>query len=226
MNAIAAAYFREFEGDAGRGLTLAAPTPLGAGELARRRELAFLANVLLAGCSVQSRPFTIQEASDAATCICNLGLAHSPGAALLPDAFLEDRNLVTAFEVGWSILYRDVSLFVADQLIATLAGLRSADADTGRALRALRRKLVKERKAGTPWLARNAADVLMMLDMTAWVSVVGLLDECPILPAALAAVLERRTSSVSPAAFEFISTAAQIGDVRVFMRTLPGLLAS
>ena len=53
----------------------------------------------------------------------------------------------------------------------------------------------------------------------------GLLDECPILPAALTAVLERRTTAVSPTAFEFISTAAQIGDIRVFMRTLPGLLS-
>src|SRR5205823_8497180 len=40
----------------------------------RNRELAFLANTLLAGCSVQSRPFTPQEASDAAACICSLGL--------------------------------------------------------------------------------------------------------------------------------------------------------
>ena len=40
----------------------------------RGRELAFLANTLLAGCSVQSRPFTPQEASDAAAAICNLGL--------------------------------------------------------------------------------------------------------------------------------------------------------
>ncbi len=52
--------------------------------LARSRELAFLANALLAGSSVQSRPFTPQEASDAAACICNLGLegwpARWPGA--------------------------------------------------------------------------------------------------------------------------------------------------
>jgi hypothetical protein len=52
-----------------------------------------------------------------------------------------------------------------------------------------------------------------------------LLDECPILAAALSAVLERRTTSVSQTAFEFISTNAQIGDVRVFMRALPGLLS-
>ena len=210
--------------------------------LTRSRELAFLANTLLAGSSVQSRPFTPQEASDAAACICNLGLecwpARWPGAtsqgasspreldtAVPPNAFLVDHDLVTAFEVGWSVLYQDVSLFVADQLMSTLADLHCVDADTRRGLRALRRTLVKQREAGTPWLARDAADVLAMLDMTAWISVLGLLDECPILPAALTAVLERRTTSVSPTAFEFISTTAQIGDIRLFMRALPGVLS-
>jgi len=114
---------------------------------------------------------------------------------------------------------------VADQLVSTLADLRCADTDTRRGLRALQRTLVKQREAGTPWLARDAADVLTMLDMTAWISVLGLLDECPILPAALTAVLERRTTSVSPTAFEFISTTEQIGDVRHFMRVLPDLLS-
>ena len=65
-----------------------------------------------------------------------------------------------------------------------------------------------------------------MLDMTAWVSVLGLLDECPILPAALTAVLEGSKTSVSPTAFEFISTTAQIRDIRVFMRALPGVLST
>ena len=210
--------------------------------LARTREFAFLANTMAAGSSVQSRPFTPQEASEAAACICNLGLecwparwpgatprgaspSREPDAAMPPDAFLVDHELVTAFQVGWSVLYQDVSLFVADQLLSTLADLHCADADTRLGLRALRRKLAAQRKAGTPWLARDAAEVLAVLDMTAWVSVLGLLDECPILPAALTAVLERRTTSVSPTAFEFISTTAQIGDIRLFMRTLPSLLA-
>jgi Family of unknown function (DUF6178) len=210
--------------------------------LTRSRELAFLANTLQAGSSVQSRPFTSQEASDAAACICNLGLecwpTHGPAAispatsppreldaAMPPDAFLVDHDLVTAFEVGWSVLYQDVSLFVADQLLSTVADLHCVDADTRSGLRTLRRALLKQREAGTPWLARDAADVLAMLDTTALISVLGLLDECPILPAALTAVLERRTTPVSPTAFEFISTTAQIGDIRVFMKTLPGLLS-
>jgi hypothetical protein len=209
--------------------------------LTRSRELAFLANTLLAGSSVQSRPFTPREASDAAAGICNLGLEYWPArwpratsqgassreldTAIPPNAFLVDHDLVTAFEVGWRVLYQDVSLLVADQLVSTLATLQCADADTRRALLSLRRTLEKQREAGTPWLARDAAEVLATLDMTAWISVLGLLDECPILPAALTAVLERRATLVSPTAFEFISTTAQIGDIRLFMRTLPHVLS-
>jgi len=216
---------------------------------ARSRELAFLANALVAGCSVQSRPFTPREASDAAARICNLGLeywparwpsvtsqdassarAHDTAAvaalhAFPPDSFLIDHDLVTAFEVGWSVLHRDVSLFVAQQLISTLDGLHCVDRDIRRGLAALRRALVEQRDAGTPWLARGAADALAMLDVTAWAGVVGLLDECPVLPAALTAILEGRTTTVSPTAFDFISTAAQVGDVRIFMRKLGDLLS-
>ena len=191
--------------------------------LTRSRELAFLANTLLAGSSVQSRPFTPQEASDAAACVCNLGLEYT---ATPPDAFLVDHDLVTTFEAGWLALYQDVSLFVADQLISTLADLYCADADTRRGIGALRRTLKKQRKAGTPWLARDAADVLAMLDMTASIGVLGLLDECPILPAALTAIVERQTTSVSPTAFEFISTTAQLGEIRLFMKRLPDVLSN
>ena len=228
--------------------------------LTRSGELAFLANTLLAGCSVQSRPFTPQEASDAAARICNLGLEDwparwpgvtSPGASsphphdtanhlrqgsggqaatpppdtFPPDSLLIDHGLVTAFEVGWSVLHQDVSLFAAEQLISTLTDVDCVDRDIRRGLVALRRTLVKQRDAGTPWRARDAAEILAMLDMTAWISVLGLLDECAVLPAALTAVLEGRTTAVSPTAFDFISTAAQIGDIRLYMRKLPDVLS-
>lgn len=227
--------------------------------LTRSREHAFLANTLLAGCSVQSRPFTPPEASDAAAGICNLGLeywparwpsvtspdassphphdtanhlrqgsggqAAAPPDTCPPDSWLIDHDLVTAFEVGWSVLHQDVSLFVAEQLISALTDLHCVDRDIRRGLVALQRALVAQRDAGTPWRARDAAEILAMLDMTAWISVLGLLDECPVLPAALRAVLEGRTTTVSPTAFDFISTAAQIGDVRTFMRKLPDVLS-
>jgi hypothetical protein len=205
----------------------------------RSRELAFLANTLVAGCSVQSRPFTPQEASDAAAGICNLGLEYwparwphvtSPDAAIArdtspPDSLLIDHDLVTAFEVGWSVLHQDVSLFAAEQLIATLTDVRCVDRDIQHGLVVLRRALVKQRDAGTPWRARSAAEILAMLDMTVWISVLGLLDECPVVPAALMAILEGRTTTVSPTEFDFISTAAQIGDVRMFLRKLPDVLS-
>lgn len=190
--------------------------------LARGRELAFLANALVAGCTVRARPFTSREASAAAAATCNLGLEHWP-AASLPDAFLFEHDLVAAFEVGWAVLHRDVGLFVAEQLIATLKDLRCADRDLRRGISALQREL--ETHAGTPWRARGAADVLSRLDPAAGAGVLGLLDECPVRTAALAAVLEGRPGTVDPTELDFISTAAQIGEVRAFMRRLPGLLS-
>ncbi len=203
---------------------------------ARSRELAFLANALLAGCSIQSRPFTLQEASDAAAATCNLGLecwpARWPDVAAaavrdqsLPDSLLLDHDLVTAFEVGWSVLHEDVCLFAADQLISTLVDLHCIDRDIQRGLATLRRTLVEHRGAGAPWRACAAAEILAMLDVTAWIGVSGLLAECPVVAAALTAVLEGRTTRVSPTDFDFIATAAQIDDVRTFMRKLPGLLS-
>ena len=205
----------------------------------RCREMAFLANTLMAGCSVQSRPFTAQEASDAVVGICNLGLEHWPArwpgaeahaaapatstaglGATMPEAFLVDHDLVMAFEVGWAALHEDVSLFVAEYLIVTLKNLRSVDAEIQKGLNALRRELIKQRDAGTVWRARGALDVVGMLDMPSWASLLGLLDECPVLPAALTATLEGHTGAVSATAFEFISTTGQIDKVRAFMGRL------
>lgn len=46
-----------------------------------------------------------------------------------------------------------------------------------------------------------------------------------LLAAALTAVLDRRTTAVSQTEFHFISTGAQIEDVRRFMKKLPQLLS-
>ena len=84
--------------------------------------------------------------------------------------------------MGWSVLHQDVSLFVTQQLISTLDGLHSADRDLQRGFIALRRTLAKQRDAGTPWLARDAADVLAMLDVTAWTGVLGCWTNVPSCP--------------------------------------------
>jgi hypothetical protein len=185
---------------------------------ARNREMAFLANTLMAGCSVQSRPFTTQEAADAAGAICNLGLEHWPSP--MPEAFLVDHDLLMAFEAGWAVLHEDVSNFVAQHLILTLRDLQCDDDEIQDGLDALRRALMKEREAGTPWRARDALDVLAILDTPSWVSLQGLLSECPVLPEALTATLERRTGAVSATTFAFISTSKHIAEIRAFMAKL------
>jgi hypothetical protein len=123
--------------------------------------------------------------------------------------------------VGWAVLHEDVCLFVTEQLIMALTDLRRADAEVDKELRTLRKELIEHRDAGTPWCARDARDVIAILEMPAWVSVLGLMGECPVLPAALTAALERRTGAVSATAFEFISTTSQLASVREFMAQLP-----
>jgi hypothetical protein len=162
--------------------------------------------------------------------ICNLGLEHWPARwpepvapstsdldVRLPDTFLMHHDLVSAFEVGWAVLHEDVSMFAAEQLVLALSNLRCSDADIQEGLDTLRIELTKQREAGTPWQARNALDVIAMLDMPAWASVMGLLDECPVIPAALTAILEGRSGAISATEFEFISTCGQLGKVREFL---------
>jgi len=88
----------------------------------------------------------------------------------------------------------------------------------------LRRELVKQREAGTPWRARDALDVLAILDTPAWHALLGALDECPVLPEVLTAILEGRTGAVSATAFESVATADQIADIRTFAERLAPLL--
>ena len=52
----------------------------------RSEELAYLANTIMAGCSIQARPFTAHEASDAAAAVCNLGLENWPPSGLRAEA--------------------------------------------------------------------------------------------------------------------------------------------
>jgi hypothetical protein len=188
----------------------------------RSQELAYLANTIVAGCSIQARPFTAQEASDAAVAVCNLGLENwRPG---LPDDFLVGHDLVSVFQVGWTVLHDDVSMYAAEQLTGILATLQCVDREIQTGLNALRVQMKKHWRAGEPWRARDALDVIESLDMPAWAALVGLIDECPVIHAGLAASTNSRTLAVSPSAFEFISENAQIATVRHFMQSLPEIL--
>jgi hypothetical protein len=188
--------------------------------LARNQELTFLANALLAGCSVYARAFTIQEAWDAAVGVCNLALDRPE----VPEAFLVEHDLIAEFEAGWRRLHQDVSLFIADRLMATLADVRTVDDEVQGDLDRLRRALAREREAGTPWRAADSLEVMAILDTPTWTCLCGLLSECPVVPEAVPAILDRRTGSVSASAFACFTRRAQIDRVHEFGARLRDLL--
>ena len=188
--------------------------------LARNRELTFLANALMASCSVYTRAFTIQEAWDAAVGVCNLSLDRGS----VSEAFLVDHDLIVEFEAGWRLLHQNVSLFVTDRLIEVLAELRIVDDEVQADLSRLKAELQRQRDAGTPWRAAGLLEAMAILDMPTWVCLGGLLSECPVVPDALAAILDGRRGAVSATAFASFTTRAQIERVREFGGRLRDLL--
>jgi hypothetical protein len=205
----------------------------------RTEELAYLANTIVAGCSIQARPFTVQEASDAAAAVCNLGLENWPprwlqaearrgsavhAATALPDDFLVGHDLVSVFQVGWTVLHDDVCMYTAERLIGVLTRLRCGDREIQTGLDALRREMTRHWRGGAPWLARDALDVIIILDMPAWATLLGLIDECPVIHAGMGVLQGSRTREISATAFEFISGNSQIASVHEFMRLLPETL--
>jgi hypothetical protein len=209
---------------------------------ARNAELAYLANVVAAGSTLQSRAIPAEEAAAAAMAVCNLGLENwpvhwvaedarpSPSAIQtergLPDDFLVHYDLVSVFQVGWTVLHEDVCMYAADALLAVLTSLHCVDADVHAALATLRVTLTKHWRAGSPWESRNAFDVIALLDTPSWAALLGLIDEFPTLHAAVAASLARSAHHIDPAAFEFISENRQIRQVHAFMDLLPVTLRS
>jgi len=190
----------------------------------RSAELAYLANVIAAGASIQSRPVRTEEATDAVMAICNLGLENWPARWLPSEAMLIHHDLVSVFQVGWTVLHEDACMFAADQLIGVLATLQCVDSDIQHGIETLRKTLIRHSRSGAPWDARPAFDVLTSLDTPAWATLLGLIDQLPTLHAALGATLTGATSRIEITAFEFISENAQIQQVREFMQVLPGRL--
>jgi Family of unknown function (DUF6178) len=189
----------------------------------RTEELAYLANVLIAGCSFASRRFQAVEAADAVLATCNLGLQNWPVAAGagLPAAFLMDHDLVAVFRRGWSVLYEEVGVYVASRLMEILSELRCDDHEVQHQLRDLHRALKAQVKAGTPWRARDELDVIAILDQPSWQTLLGLVDECPVVPKVAEATREGRPPLRVSSEFEFISENRQIAWVRDFLTALP-----
>ena len=195
--------------------------PVAYGE--RNFELAYLANVLISGCSIQARPFTPKEAADGAVAICNLGLEHLGD---LPHDYLVKRDLIGAFQIGWSVLHREAVMYSAAALADVLSKRCVADDHVQSELSMLRMRLLRELEKGTPWRVGDALDILSNVDLPAWAAILALIAECPVIHAGLKASLDSRVRSVDPNAFDFISTPDQLVVVRKFMAVLPGILSA
>ena len=180
-------------------------------------ELGYLANAIAAGCLIQGRAFTIHEAADAAAAIGNLGLENWP-------PHWPDRDLIPAFQVGWTILHREVCLSAAQSLIGVLTTTSGSDRETHLRLEGLRRALVRHLDAGEPWRAGEAFDALILLDAPSWAAMRALIDECPVMHDALRA-MHTGGRAIDPVRFEFISDNGQIAVVRQFLASLPSRLA-
>jgi hypothetical protein len=195
----------------------------------RQAELAWLANALMAGGTVDARAFTAQEASDAVAATCNLGLEYWPPAwrdgAALSDHFLVGQDLVTVFQVGWTVLHDDVCASAVSALLGALDTLPRHDAETEAGLQVLRRELTKHGRAGTAWQAREALDILATLDLPAWATLLALIAECPVALATIDTGDRPRPRRFDPSAFVFIAERAQVAAVHVFLDSLPNMLS-
>ena len=114
-----------------------------------------------------------------------------------------------------------MSAYAAETLIRVLADLPTTDREIWTGLEALRFDMAKHWRAGEPWRARDALDVLLALDQPAWAALLGLIDECPVIHAGMRPSRRRPATTIDPGAFEFISENGQILLVREFMQSLP-----
>jgi len=180
------------------------------------QELAYLANTILAGCSIRGRGLTVQEASECALAVCNLGLENWP-------SHWRVRDLISAFQIGWKILHRDVGIHAARRLNDVLGAIHCSDRDTQLRLDGLRRGLAEHLKDGEPRRVVDELDVILILDALCWAVMRTLIAECPVMHAALDAS-RRATLTVDPADFQFISENRHIQAVHAFLAGLPSRL--
>ncbi len=209
----------------------------------RHEELGYLANVLASGCSFNSGRFTHSDAQEAVIATCNLGLENWPHQWLqtptarharqpiddgrtLPADFLLHHELVTVFQVGWTVLYEQVVACVTRRLMEILSEPSSGAGDVQDDLRQLHGWLRQYLKDGTPWRARDHLDVIAILDTPSWSMLLRLIDECPAVPTDAGQPRTAQRALRVSTEFGFISENRQIAWVRDFVERLPNALLS
>jgi len=146
----------------------------------RMEELAFVANVLCVGCSLEGRGFRQGEAVRAAVATCNLGFAHLTSDEHESETMVLAGGTDRIFRVGWRLLWQEVVMPAANSILSLAEHARGSDGDEApawqRAVTILRAAVV----AGKPWTARRGMQALSgRIDERTWTALLGLMDECP-----------------------------------------------
>ena len=186
----------------------------------RMEELAYLANVLAAGCSIEGRALRPLEAAHATVAACNLGIEHllhdEPAYATAVD-LLQNNGVDKLFRIGWHLLTQQVVLPAARAFEKRLVHEAREGTDRERAhrLEQASRTLHTAIAAGKPWTALGKlADLDSDLEVAMLDALVGLIDECPSLRGQLTG-----QAGAAPE-IQFIATRQQLKSVQAFLAEL------
>ncbi|HLE00983.1 MAG TPA: DUF6178 family protein [Bdellovibrionota bacterium] len=171
----------------------------------RMRQLSYLANVLVAGCTFQNRSLRPAEAAEAALAACNLGLETvNTGKSGNPATLMKAHDAVHFFRVGWNRIFEQVITSSARTLAATILKAKDdRDPWITEQLRGVSTSLLKALDAGCPWRCLEQLDALeIVLEQTLVQDIKGLIDECATFHG------------------EFISTRKQLLEIKAFESTI------
>jgi len=186
----------------------------------RMQEIAYLANVLAAGCSMEGRSLRPLEAAHATVAACNLGVEYLLQTGTIrttATALLEIEGADKVFRLGWRLLTENVVLPAARVVELRLDGLARSGGDHERIRRLDRasRALHAALKAGKPWLAIGKLAALEDGDQLT--TLLALMDECPVLLGELGPGAGAKQTEAEP---RFIATHQQLGRVQAYLAGL------
>jgi hypothetical protein len=170
----------------------------------RMEELAYLANVLVAGSVTQGQRYRPTFAMQGALCTVNLGLELA-STACAPLETLRTQGADQLFRRAFAALRRDVAV-PAGRVSAHLLATEARDAGAEDAVR-------RATDAETPWTARVEVESLLTVrEAPEVLALQGLLDPCPALSGTLAGASAQRRG--------FVATRGELAAARGFLRRL------
>lgn len=185
----------------------------------RMHELSYLANVLVAGASSSGQSFRPAAAAEAVLALCNLGFEHllaarAPGSGPRPELAAQ-HGADKLFRIGLHLAHHRGVL----PAVRALTGLiekrlrERPEREQAAALTRLDREVQRGLASGKPWIARRRLrEMASILGEDTCRLLLDLIDECPRLPAALAA--DVAAPSDEEHAARFLTSAQQLQRVQ------------